>query len=201
MWDLPPELARAPLGLVLLGLAITELGLPVPETVFIVAAGVISERDGLSVAVPILTCSVAVLVGDLVLFVLARRIGPPAFRHRALRWLLPPRALPRIDALFARHGSMTIFVARFLSGVRAATFVLAGMRGMRVARFLVWDGVAVLATVPVFAALGFYCSARVDVLTLRIQHANYAVAALLIGVLLAYWLVVVVRRRRQATAK
>jgi membrane protein DedA with SNARE-associated domain len=201
MWDLPPELARAPLGLVLLGLAITELGLPVPETVFIVAAGVISERDGLSVAVPILTCSVAVLVGDLVLFVLARRFGPPAFRHRPLRWLLPPRALPRIDALFARHGAMTIFVARFLSGVRAATFVLAGMRGMRVVRFLVWDGLAVLATVPVFAVLGFYFSARVDELKLRIQHANYAVAALLIGVLLAYWLVVVLRRRRQATAK
>jgi membrane protein DedA with SNARE-associated domain len=201
MWDLPAELARTPLALVLAGLAITELGLPVPETVFIVAAGVVSERDHLPVVLPIVTCSVAVLLGDLALFGLARHLGPPAFRHRPLRWLLPPSALPRIDALFARHGSMAIFVARFLSGVRAATFVLAGMRGMRVVRFLVWDGLAVLVTVPVFAVLGFYCSARVDELRLRIQHANYAILGLLLGVLLAYWLVVVWRRRRQTAAK
>jgi membrane protein DedA with SNARE-associated domain len=201
MWDLPGQLSETPLGLILLGLAITELGLPVPETVFVVAAGVISERDALPVALPIVACSVAVLLGDLALFFLARYLGPPAFRHRPLRWLLPPPALPRIDALFARHGAMAIFVARFLSGVRAATFVLAGMRGMRVGRFVVWDGLAVLVTVPVFAVLGFYCSARVDELKLRIQHANYAIAAVLLGVLLAYWLVIILRRRHHTAAK
>jgi membrane protein DedA with SNARE-associated domain len=201
MWNLPGQLTETPLWLVLLGLAITELGLPVPETVFIVAAGVISERDGLSVVLPIVACSVAVLLGDLALLLLARYLGPPAFRHRPLRWLLPPSALPRIDALFARHGSMAIFVARFLSGVRAATFVLAGTRGMRVGRFLVWDGLAVLVTVPVFAVLGFYCSARVDDLKLGIRHANYAILGLLLGVVFAYWLVVILRRRRQTAAK
>jgi len=200
MWELPAELTRTPLGLILLGLAVTELGLPVPETVFIVAAGVVSERDGLPVALPVVACSVAVLLGDLALFFLSRTLGPPAFRCRPLRWLLPPAALPRIDTLFARHGSMAIFVARFLTGVRVATFVLAGMRGVRVARFAVWDGLAVLVTVPVFAVLGYYCSARADELRLRIRHANYAIVALLLGVLVAYWLAISLRRRRAARA-
>jgi membrane protein DedA with SNARE-associated domain len=200
MWDLPSELFHRPLGMILLGLAVTQLGLPLPETVFIVAAGVVSERDGLPVALPIVACSVAVLLGDLALFFLARYLGPPAFRRRPLRWLLPSPALPRIDALFARHGSMAIFVARFVSGVRAATFVLAGMRGVRVARFVIWDGLAVLVTVPVFALLGFYFSARLDELALQIRHANYAIVALLLGVLVTYWLATMLRRRRAGTA-
>jgi membrane protein DedA with SNARE-associated domain len=95
---------------------------------------------------------------------------------------------------------MAIFVARFLTGVRVATFVLAGTRGVRVGRFVMWDGLAVLATVPVFAVLGFYCSARADELRLRIWHANYAIVALLLGVLVAYWLVTVLRRRRAGAA-
>ncbi len=200
MWDLPAKIPATSLGLVLLGLAVTQLGLPLPEPVLIVAAGVLSEREGLPVALPIVACSLAVLVGDLALFFLSRYLGPPAFRRRPLRWLLPPAALPRIDALFERHGSMAIFVARFLTGVRVATFVLAGMRGVRVARFVVWDGLAVLVTVPVFAVLGFYGSASADELSLRIRHANYAIVALLLGVVAAYWLVVILRRRRAGAA-
>ncbi len=191
------NLNEASLGIILLCLVITGLGLPFPEIMFIAAAGVVSERSGLSVVYPIVSCSIAVLLGDLALFYLARTLGPAAVRRRPLRWLLPPRIRPRIEALFTRHGSMAIFVARHLAGVRAATYALAGMHRMRLAQFVLWDVLAILVSVPVFASLGFYFSTRLDQLEGHIQHAHGAIAALVavcaVAYLGYYWL----RRRRE----
>ena len=201
MATLDGNLNEASLGIILLCLVITGLGLPFPEIMFIAAAGVVSERGGLSVAFPIVSCSIAVLLGDLGLFYLARFLGPAAVRRRPLRWLLPPRIRPRIDALFARHGSMAIFVARHLAGVRAATYALAGMHRMRLAQFVLWDVLAILVSVPVFASLGFYFSTRVDELEGHIQHAHGVIAALvavcLVAYLAHYWL----RRRRERASE
>jgi membrane protein DedA with SNARE-associated domain len=193
------NLHEASLGLILLGLVITGLGLPLPEIMFIVAAGVVSERSGLSVAFPIVSCSIAVLLGDLALFYLARYLGPPAFRRRPLRWLLPPRIKPRIDALFSRHGSMAIFVARHLAGVRAATYALAGMHRMPLGQFVLWDVLAILVSVPVFAVLGFFFSTRMEQLEGHIHHAHYVMTALVAACVLGYLVVHWLRRRRERT--
>jgi membrane protein DedA with SNARE-associated domain len=193
-------LSQASLWLILFGLALTELGLPLPETVFVVAAGVVSQHGGFAIHVPIVSCCVAVLVGDLLLFYLARTIGSRALQCRPLCWLLPARATPRIDALFARHGSMAIFAARFVSGVRAATFVLAGMRGMPVRQFLLWDGLAILATVPVFAALGWVFATSVTALNAQVELANRLLLAVLALVVVGYASVVLVRWCRARSA-
>ena len=196
MQSLGSFLSDLSLWLILAGLALTQLGVPVPETVFIVAAGIVSQHSGLPLLVPAVACCVAVLVGDLMLFYLARAFGARAFEQRSLRWLLPPRALPRIDALFTKHGSMTIFVARFISGVRAATFVLAGMRRMPLRQFLIWDGAAVLVTVPPFAVIGFLFANSMRTLQARVERANLY---LLVGLVLAvagYVAFVVSRWRR-----
>src|SRR5512143_2309811 len=100
MGTLGGNLNEASLGIILVCLVITGLGLPFPEIMFIAAAGVVSERSGLSVVFPIVSCSIAVLLGDLGLFYMARFLGPAAVRRRPLRWLLPARIRPRIDALF-----------------------------------------------------------------------------------------------------
>jgi membrane protein DedA with SNARE-associated domain len=201
MATLGGNLNEASLGIILLCLVITGLGLPFPEIMFIAAAGVVSERSGLSVAFPIVSCSIAVLLGDLALFYLARYLGPAAVRRRPLRWLLPPKIRPRIDALFARHGSMAIFVARHLAGVRAATYALAGMHRMRLAQFVVWDVLAILVSVPVFASLGFYFSTRVDQLEGHIHHAHLVIAAVVAACLLAYLVHYWLRKRREREAR
>lgn len=180
------SLVDASLGLILFSLALTQLGLPVPETPLIVAAGILCQRAGLSLLWPILTCCAAVLVGDVALFYLARTLGPGAFRRRPLRWLLPDAARPRIDALFQKHGSVALFIARFITGVRVCVFVLAGLRGVSVWRFVLWDGLAILVTVPVFAALGHAFGSSVGELDARLRTTNQMLLVLCVVVGVGY---------------
>lgn len=189
-------LSNLSLWLILSGLSLTQLGIPLPETVFIVAAGIVSQRASLPMFVPIVACAVSVIVGDLVLFFLARAFGSRAFERRPLRWMLPQRLLPRIDALFLKHGRMTLFVARFISGVRAATFILAAMRRVPLTQFLAWDGAAVLVTVPPFAVIGYVFADSVEGLRAHVKQVN---AYLLLGLALAivgYVAIFIWKRRR-----
>ncbi|HMA91043.1 MAG TPA: DedA family protein [Polyangiaceae bacterium] len=183
MHELGSSLNQASLGLILVTLCLTQLGLPIPETPFIVAAGVVAQRAGHGVAWPIAACCGAVLLGDWALYRLASKFGQAAFRRAPLRWMLPPSAQPRVETLFEKHGAMTIFVARFISGVRAMVFILAGMGRIAIWRFLIWDGLAVAVTVPIFATLGFTFADRVTLLDAHVantQRVLIAVCALAI---------------------
>ena len=199
MSDLGSYLSDTPLGLILLGLALSELGLPLPEPAFVLAAGVVSQRGGLALYVPIGGSCLAVLLGDLLLYALARIIGPSVLTRKPLCWLVRVGVQPRIDALFERHGSMTIFVARFITGVRLAAFVLAGMRKMSMWRFVLWDGLAILLTVPIFAALGFIFATSAEALEEHVKQANYLILAALVLAVAGYVAVVVLQRRGKCT--
>lgn len=200
MSQLGNYLSQNSLWFILLGLVLSELGLPLPETVFVVAAGVVSQQHGLGLALPVVACTLAVLLGDLTLFLLARRFGTSAFKRWPLRLLVPERAYPRIDALLSRHGPMAVFVARFLAGVRGATFALAGMRGMPLGRFLLWDGLAILLTVPIFAVLGFMFSSSAGALRAQVEQVNFILLGLLAVVVVGYAAHVISRSRRAPKA-
>jgi membrane protein DedA with SNARE-associated domain len=197
MTQLSQFLQQASLGMILLGLVLSELGLPLPETVFVVAAGVVSQQSGLGLVVPVVSSCTAVLAGDLLLYALARRYGPAAAKRRPLSLLLTDRAVARIDGLFQRHGAMAIFTARFVTGLRGAAFALAGMRQLPLLQFLVWDGLAIVVTVPVFAGLGFVFSNRLDRLATGVNVANRWMLGLLVCIVAVYVSAALVRRRRE----
>jgi undecaprenyl-diphosphatase len=192
------SLVEASLGLILISLTLTQLGLPVPETPLIIAAGVVCQRMGLSLAWPILTCCVAVVLGDLALYYLAHTLGPAAFRRRPLRWLLPPAMQPKVDGFFAKHGALTLFVARFVSGVRVCVFVLAGLRRVPVWRFLLGDGLAILVTVPVFAWTGYAFANGIEELDGHVAVVNRSLLLICAVVGLGYLAAVTLVGRRRA---
>jgi membrane protein DedA with SNARE-associated domain len=54
-----------------------------------------------------------------------------------------------------RHGHRTIFYARFLAGMRALVFITAGSMGVSPARFVFFDGLGALISVPLVVVLGY----------------------------------------------
>lgn len=186
MPQLSQYLSDASLVLILLGLALTQLGLPIPETAFIVAAGIVSQRMGLSLLVPLWSSCLAVLLGDIALYYLARTIGRHILERTSIKRWMSGSIQQSVDALFERHGAMAIFVARFVTGVRFAVFALAGMRRMPLRRFLLWDGLAVFLTVPVFASLGFAFAASTEALNRRMSQANAIILLVLVLAVVGY---------------
>ncbi len=89
--------------------------------------------------------------GALLSYGLARRWGRAVMGTRAGRWVLRPRQLEKIAALYNAHGSKIIFASRFLPAFRALVPVFAGITHLRfwrtalpiAAASAIWYGVLV----------------------------------------------------------
>src|SRR5262245_7777080 len=140
------------------------IGLPGAEEIAVLAGGLIvhsqiwyegmDARRGWSTTV--LVCLAGILAGDATLFWLGRRYGRRVRLLRPFRRLLRPKRMRRVREFFHRHGPNTVFIARFLPGIRAAAFFTAGWTGMRAWRFFLWNGLAAFLSVPIGLWIGYF---------------------------------------------
>ena len=181
-------LSHGSLVLVFVWLMIGSLGIPLPEDIALLAAGVMLSQGTADLPLTILVVTVGVLGGDMVLFLAARRLGPRAYQKRLFQRLLPPKRRARFEDLYAKHGGKVVFIARHVAGLRAATFVLAGIHQMAVRRFIFWDALGACITVPVIVGLGYLGAHHIDVVRAGIAHVQHYIV-LVVVVLLAGYLV------------
>ena len=173
-------LASGSISLVLVWLLAGGLGIPLPEDAAILAAGVLVARGVVVAPVAFVLVMAAVLGGDLLLFLFARRLGPAAYERRVFRRLLPPKRRARVEALYARHGGKVVFVARHIVGVRAAAFALAGMNGMAVKKFIAWDAFAAALSVPVVMGLGYFGAQHLDAVRRGLSMVEHDIALVVV---------------------
>ncbi len=150
-------------------LILCGIGIPLPEEVVLVYGGYMLYK-GFAAAVPIgLACSGAILIGDSIPFALGRLFGPKLLRLRIVRSYITQKRLANFDKWFQRHGRLTIFVARFLTGIRMPAYFAAGSMRTSIARFVAMDGLGVLIMVPPFIALGWWAGDHIDSVAAWIQ--------------------------------
>ena len=186
MW-LNDVISIGSLPFILAGLLVAGFGIPIPEDVLLLAAGVVAHRTMYSSWVVLPLCYVSAIGADCGLFLIARRFGEPLLRRVPFRWLVTGKARRRVEALFTHYGAQAVFVGRHLSGARGVVFMLAGIERMPFARFLLWDGLAGLVTIPVVFALGYLFSAHVEAVQAGLARAEHWIAVTAAALLLVGW--------------
>ena len=143
-------------GGIFLVLVLCGLGLPLPEDIPIIASGYLTHLGTIHFGIALAVNFAGVLIGDMIIFSIGYWLGPRATQHRAVRLMLNPRRMKRVERFFARHGEKAIFFGRFLAGLRAPLFLAAGMMRMSVWRFLGIDLLAASLSVPVLFFGAYY---------------------------------------------
>lgn len=183
------------LGLLVI-LLLCGVGLPLPEDVVLMAAGFLAGVKDHSWISASVVMYFGVVAGDSLAFMLGRRIGTPLLTFRWTLRLLPLKKQELIQRLFARYGSFVFFVARFLPGLRAGIFCVAGAMRASYLRFVLIDGAAAVISVPFWVWFGHFLWAKfgdnIGHLTNSISIAHsYSVLvtlSLLAILVLAVWL-------------
>ena len=146
---------------ILVTLLLGSLGVPIPEEVPVVAAGVLS-REGLArwwVALPI--CVLGVLTGDMVLYWVGRRWGERVLGWRVVRLVLTPPRAEWLQAAYREHAMKTIAMARHVTGLRAAAFLTAGIARVPFWKFTLADTAAAIVSVPLAFGLAYFFTHQV----------------------------------------
>jgi membrane protein DedA with SNARE-associated domain len=136
-------------------LVMCGLGLPLPEDVALLAGGYLVHRGITRYPLTLLVSLVGVVAGDNSLFFLGRRFGTGLVRYFGISRPDSQLQIDRIRGFMDRHGHRAIFYARFLAGLRALIYLTAGSFGVNPGRFLIYDFLGAVISVPIVVSLGY----------------------------------------------
>ena len=189
-----PTLANAVVFLIAMGEALFLVGMFVPSTVVLVGAGTLVGLGKLDPWPILIWTTLGAIAGDAISYWIGayykERIKSvwPFNRYRVL--------VERGEAYFLRHGGKSVFIGRFVPGVKAIVPGIAGMVGMNVTRFTVINVTSAIAWTIVhlgpgiiagtaFGALGEISGRLATVLGIFL-------VVLFVAVMLARWMILIV---------
>jgi membrane-associated protein len=147
----------------LLGIIFAETGLLIgfflPGDSLLVFAGLVAARPRAStvhvnLAVVLVGCSVAAVLGAQTGYWIGRRAGPAIFRRPDSRFF-KRQYVEKAHSYFDRYGAKTIVVARFIPIVRTFANVVAGVGAMSSRAFATFNVVGGLLWVVSVTLLGY----------------------------------------------
>lgn len=163
-----------------------QLGLPIPAAPGLLAMGALAGRGQFSFPLTLALATLASLCSDLFWFELGHHRGHNILNQLCRISLEPDSCVRRTQNLFVRYGARSLLVAKFVPGLGAVAAPLAGMFGLHVARFLLWDAAGVLTWAATFSGLGYVFSSQLERVGYYALRLGSGVAVLVIGPFVAY---------------
>jgi len=137
------------------GVFLENAGLPVPGETALLAGAALAHFGRLSLVRVIATAVAGAVLGDNLGFLIGRRVGRGFAARHGWRIGLTPAQLTQFDKFFERHGARTVFIARFITGLRVFGAVLAGASGLRWPKFLFYNATGALVWSTAIGIAGY----------------------------------------------
>jgi membrane protein DedA with SNARE-associated domain len=173
-----------------------QLGLPLPATPLLLAAGALAGSGQMNLPLAIALAVLASMLGDVSWYEFGRRRGGRVLSLLCRISLEPDSCVRKTETAFVRHGSRSLLIAKFVPGLNTMAPPLAGIIGMRLERFLIFDGLGALLYLGTFVGLGFVFSSQLEQVAARVAGLGLSLLVILGGGLAAYILWKYIQRRR-----
>lgn len=171
-------------------LLLENAGVPVPgETILLFASFLAYSEHQLQLPWIIVTATIAATLGDNIGYIIGRRGGRPLLDRYRHIFHIPERHVQRGEHLFARYGSVTIFFARFVFGMRIIAGPLAGVLHMPWRQFALFNFLGAALWVTVISTIGYIFGRNWDALLHSMKQFNVIVgiAAVLLVAIWCFW--------------
>jgi membrane protein DedA with SNARE-associated domain len=140
------------------GLMILESSsLPVPSEVILPFSGYLVSTGQLNLWITIIVATVAAIVGSLIDYYIGLKGIEALSKRRVLgRVLFSMDQLAFADKWFSKYGSLTIFLARLIPGIRTLISFPAGATKMPITKFLIYTTAGCILWNSLLIYVGYY---------------------------------------------
>ena len=174
-------------GSVLFAVVLAEqAGLPIPAVPVLLAAGALAGAGKMNLALAVVLGVTACLLGDLLWYYLGRRRGAQVLTVLCRISLEPDSCVRRTEDFFARHGMRSLVLAKFIPGLSTVTPALAGLFGVSVERFLLYNGLGAFLWTAAFVVPGYLFSNQLEQVAAEAARLGSSLAVLVAGALALY---------------
>ena len=137
-------------------LLLESTGLPLPgETILLLASFLAYSQHELQLAWVIVVGTLASTAGGELGFALGHHGGRPLIERYQHVFSIRPETVARGDQLFERYGAATVFLARFLFGMRVLASLLAGALHMPWRKFVLFNFLGAAVWVTTICSVGY----------------------------------------------
>jgi membrane protein DedA with SNARE-associated domain len=150
-------------------LLICGLGVPIPEDITLVVAGVLVSYDVVKFWPILLICMAGVLIGDSTIFLIGRFLGKKTLSSVWFSKMLHVRHVDKAKRFVKKYGSKAVFGARFMPGFRAPIYFSLGFLHKSYLKFLFIDGLAALISVPIWIYVGMFFGNNIPLLDAKVK--------------------------------
>lgn len=179
-------------------LLLTGFGLPLPEEVPIVAAGIASSVGTLNPWWAFLSCVVGALSGDTILYAIGYHFGHSLiYRHPRVAALLHADREAKLEQMLRKHEVKVLVLSRFMIGVRAPVYLAAGVLRVPFARFFLINIVSATTVVGLFFWLSYAYGQK---LTRLLKQSEIGITAIVVVAVLSVIFIWLWRRRRRKSS-
>lgn len=141
------------------GLVAAGLGVPIPEELPIVGAGIWAASDtpvGSWKWLILPVCILGVVISDGLLYGIGRWWGPALLDRPWIKRILSDEKRQKIENNFAKYGVKILLGARLLPGIRSPIFIMAGVLRLDLKRFILADGIYAIPGVSLLFFLSYW---------------------------------------------
>jgi membrane protein DedA with SNARE-associated domain/rhodanese-related sulfurtransferase len=172
-----------------------QLGIPLPATPVLLAAGALCAENELSFGLALLCGLGAALLADSAWFFAGRHYGHFVLRILCRLSLEPTTCVRKTESAYSRRHGVTLLFAKFVPGLSMLAPPVAGQKGMALRSFLLFDSIGATLWVGALLAAGrtFGALLQHDP-TLLDWVGKFSAALLLVGVV-GFLLGRIVRRK------
>lgn len=160
------------------GVLAEQLGLPFPALPLLVAAGVLVGTGHLSWSGALVAAISGALLADVIWFFAGRWRGRPVLTLLCRIALEPDACVRRTEDVFRRYGVRSLLVAKFIPGLSTIAPPLAGIVGLGLPLFLLYDALGAIVWAGSGLGFGLLFSGQVEQ---ALAYSEQVVPALLLA--------------------
>lgn len=171
---------------IFLSVLLDQLGVPLPSLPILLAAGALVGLGYLSAIPVLLLVILASLLGDLLWYELGRRKGSSILKFLCRVSLEPETCIKSTEDVFDRYGVSCLLFAKFVPGLYTVTPPVAGLVGLPLRRFVLFDSLGILIWASVYCGLGLALSHQLEWLLLKVEAWGASLLQVVVFVILAH---------------
>lgn len=163
-----------------------QLGLPLPATPLLLAAGALAGSGRMNLWLAIAIAVFASLVSDVSWYHFGRRRGGKVLNLLCRISLEPDSCVRKTENAFVRQGGRSLLVAKFVPGLSTMAPPLAGIIGMQLGRFLFFDTAGALLYFGSFLVAGYVFSNQLEEVATRVAGLGFILLVIIVAALAGY---------------
>lgn len=183
---------------IILFMTASSFGLPIPEEMTLVSAGLVAymarnpelyppptpDAVGVNLTLLAIICFIAVLGSDVLIYFLGRFFGKKIIRTKFFNNNIGQARFNKINKIFQKYSFWACGLFRFTPGIRFPGHMSCGLMGIPLWKFMTIDGIAALISVPTQVLLvAFYG----DVILTQFKKFKLILLGI-IGAVIVFWL-------------